>query len=148
MRLLIPATVLGLLLSVTDEARCAPQADGPVTGIWVYSGTEGMLGTQECPDFITFATEGRYRVENECAATDPRDPLVETGTWILERSEAGSVLVLVNRKLVADQDFLGEGMSPRIRLLGVNAGMLRLEICPGVTTSGECRIENYRRWTP
>lgn len=144
----MPATALCILLLVADRVMGAPPDEGPVTGTWVYARTEGSVGTEECPDFVSFAPDGRYRVENECAAVDPRDPVVETGTWSLEGADGNSMLVLGSRTFLADQDFLGEGMSPRLRVRAIDTSILSLEICRNAAAGGDCRVDVYRRWTP
>ncbi len=131
---------------VTGHAEALQTVDLP--GTWVYSSTDGHEGMTECPDFIVFGAGDAYRIENECAAADPGDPVVESGTWQLEESPEGRFILLRDRKTMRQHDVLRARDAPRLRLMAVSKETLRVETCPVAGNDTGCRVDTYRRWAP
>ena len=73
-------------------------------GKWEYSKKNDKNLFVECPDVLTFKSDGKYTVLNECYGNDGMNPIVETGYWKLNSNKKQLSL---NRKFLINYYFLG-----------------------------------------
>ena len=119
-----------------SSVGCAEQ-NNKLVGQW------GLIEPgSECPYVLSFNGEGRYVIFNDCYGLDPRNPIVETGQFILNNGAPASI-EFVNRKLEGGFDFLGRASGNKVVINRLSD--LDLAICVIRVEEKECHEDRLKR---
>ncbi|MEJ8757250.1 hypothetical protein WG947_09605 [Pontibacter sp. H259] len=134
------AMKLYLLIIYFTPLNSEQPTGSEITGKWLYQGTVNKNNQTtccvECPDLIELSNNGTYKVYNDCYATDPRNPQVETGKWQLVASS--EKLILKERKFLANHYFLSPKKLIDLTVVSVDSKQLRIRY-------DQVKTEQYNR---
>lgn len=87
MRALFSLFLISVSVSVSVSA-CAQDGgkSGKLVGRWMSVGMDGDV--MECPNLLTFSSDGRYSVRNDCYGMNPRNPVTESGKWVFNSGDS------------------------------------------------------------